>query len=92
MKKLALVLLSLLFISTSIYSQSTKTPKINKKQKVQLKKIENGVKTGELTRFEAKRLLNKEAKLQKKKKMAIKYYKKSAEMGDKVSIKVLKKY
>jgi hypothetical protein len=70
MKKIALVLVSLLFISTSIYSQSTNTPKINKKQKLQLNKIKNGINSGELTRVEAKRLLKKEAQLQKKKKIA----------------------
>ena len=70
MKKISLIIVSLLFVSTAIYAQNTKTPKINKKQRVQLKKIDQGIKSGELTRIEAKRLLNQEAKLQKKKKIA----------------------
>ena len=70
MKRVLFILMAIIFTTSAIFAQSTKTPKINKKQKVQLEKIEKGVKSGELTRKEAKRLRKQEAKLQKKKKMA----------------------
>jgi tellurite resistance protein len=58
------------FSVSGIFAQSIKTPKINKKQKVQVEKIKQGVKSGELTRYETKRLIKQEAKLQKNKKIA----------------------
>ena len=70
MKKLSLIIAAVLFISSGLFAQSVKTPKINKKQKNQLSRIEQGVKSGELTKRETKRLLKQEAKLQKQKKIA----------------------
>jgi hypothetical protein len=70
MKKLSFIIFALIFAASGIYAQNADTHKINKKQKVQLHKIKEGVKSGELTRKEEKRLLKQEAKLQKKKKIA----------------------
>lgn len=69
MKKLTLII-TVLFISTTVMAQSVKTPKINKKQKNQISRIEQGVKSGELTKKETKRLMKQEAKLQKHKRIA----------------------
>jgi hypothetical protein len=65
MKKLILILTALIFTTSGLLAQNTKTPKLNKKQKIQMQKIEQGVKSGELTRLEAKKLLKQEAKLNK---------------------------
>ena len=70
MKNLVLIIMIFGFTVTGMFAQSTKTPKINKKQKVQVAKIKQGVKSGELTRVETKRLMKQEAKLQRKKKIA----------------------
>jgi hypothetical protein len=70
MKKIVLLITAILFAASGINGQNTNTPQINKKQNVQLQKIKKGVKSGELTRVEAKVLLKKEAELQKKKKIA----------------------
>jgi cellobiose-specific phosphotransferase system component IIB len=59
-----------LLISTSVMAQSIKTPIIEKKQNNQINRIEQGVKSGELTKHETKVLLKQEAKLQQHKKMA----------------------
>jgi hypothetical protein len=70
MKRTVLIIISILIATSGIYAQNTYTPKIDKKQNVQLQKIKKGVKSGELTRGEAKILLKKEAKLQKMKKIS----------------------
>lgn len=70
MKKLSLLLSVLMFVSSGLFAQSIKTPKINKKQKKQISKIEQGVKSGELTKRETRKLLKQEKKLQIHKKTA----------------------
>lgn len=70
MKRTILIIASILISITGIYGQNTHTPKIDKKQNIQLQKIKKGVKSGKLTRVEAKTLLKKGAKLQKKKNIA----------------------
>lgn len=70
MKKSIFILVSFLFLSSGLLAQSNKTPGINKKQKNQIHRIHQGVKSGELTKSETRRLLKQEAKLQKHKKMA----------------------
>ena len=70
MKKLFLVLFAaFLFTGFNAFAQ-TKTPKVTKKQINQHKRIAQGVKSGELTRIEAKRLMKQERKLQKHKVIA----------------------
>lgn len=70
MKRLTLITILLFFASAFLLAQSTTTPKINKKQKNQITKIEQGVKSGELTKHETKKLAQQEAKLQIHKKIA----------------------
>lgn len=70
MKKRVLIILIIGLSVSGIFAQSTKTPKINKKQKAQVEKIKQGIKSGELTRLEAKKLMKQKAKLQRKKKIA----------------------
>ena len=70
MKKSVILIMIFSFAASGLFAQNIKTPKINKKQKVQVAKIKQGVKSGELTRLETKRLMKQEAKLQKKKKIA----------------------
>ena len=70
MKRLNLIIAAALLISTGLFAQSTKTPKVNKKQKNQISRIEQGVKSGELTKRETRRLMIQEAKLQKQKRIA----------------------
>ena len=70
MKQLVLIIMIIGIAVSGIFAQSIKTPKIDKKQKVQLTKIKQGVKSGELTRFEAKKLMKQESKLQRKKQNA----------------------
>lgn len=70
MKKLGLIITAVLFISTGLFAQSTKTPIVNKKQKNQISRIEQGVYSGELTKRETRKLIKQEAKLQKQKKIA----------------------
>ena len=70
MKKAILIMTILIFASSGVFAQNIKTPKINKKQKIQADKIKQGVKSGELTHKETKKLLKLEAKLQKKKRIA----------------------
>ena len=70
MKKTLLTLSILLFVISGLFAQTNKTPKLNQKQKEQFTKLENGVKSGELTKKETKKLLRQEAKLQKHKKIA----------------------
>lgn len=70
MKKISLIIAAILFVSSGLFAQSTKTPKVTKKQKNQINRIEQGVKSGELTKRETRRLMVQEAKLQKQKRIA----------------------
>jgi len=70
MKRIILIIAALIFTTSSIFPKNVKTPKINKKQKKQIVKINQGIKSGELTGKEAKKLLKQERKLQKQKKIA----------------------
>ena len=56
MRKISLILAAVLFISSGLLAQSTKTPHINKKQNKQISKINQGVRSGELTKKEKKKL------------------------------------
>ncbi len=70
MKKSIFILSFILFVTSGLFAQSNKTPGINKQQNKQLHKINQGVKSGELTRVETHRLLTQEAKLQRHKRIA----------------------
>jgi hypothetical protein len=71
MMKLKLILASLLLASISYQNiAQTANPKIRKKQEAQQKRIENGIKSGELTPAEAAKLEHKQAKIQHDKKLA----------------------
>ncbi len=67
MKKYIFLLSALLFITSGLFAQSTKTPGIKNKQINQTKKILQGVKSGSLTKKETANLINQEVKLQKHK-------------------------
>ena len=62
MKKIVLILTILLFATSGLFAQSG-TKILKKKQAQQLKKIENGIKSGEITKVEAKKLRKQEKKL-----------------------------
>jgi len=70
MKKYIFLLSVLLFVTSGLFAQSTKTPGIKHKQVNQSKKILQGVKSGSLTKKETANLINQEVKLQKHKKRA----------------------
>lgn len=70
MKRFILIISVLLFAATSIFAQEAKTPKLDRKQKKQIHKIEKGIKSGDLTRFEAKKLKKQKHKLAKMEKRA----------------------
>lgn len=70
MNRLTLITTLLLFFSTIVLAHGTTTPKFNKKQKKQITKIVQGVKTGKLTKQEANKLVKQEKKLQIHKKIA----------------------
>lgn len=55
MKKIVLILTILLFATSGLFAQSG-TKILKKKQAQQLKKIENGIKSSEITKVEAKML------------------------------------
>ena len=59
MKKIVLILTILLFATSGLFTQSG-TKILKKKQAQQLKKIENGIKSGEITKVEAKKLRKQE--------------------------------
>ena len=69
MKKTILVLTMLLITTSGLYSQSS-IKMLDKKQTQQLKKIENGIQSGELTKVEAKKLIKQKRKLTKLNKKA----------------------
>ena len=54
-------------IAAVTFAQSTATPDINKRQMRQQARIKQGVKSGELTKGETRRLEAREAKIQKDK-------------------------
>ena len=54
MKKLSIIIAAILFISSGLLAQSVKTLKVNKKQKNQISRIEQGIKSGELTKKKLK--------------------------------------
>lgn len=71
-KTLALILTGTM-LSTILFAQTTPataTPEITKKQVQQRQRIKEGVRSGELTKAEARRLRMREAKIQHDKKMA----------------------
>jgi len=70
MKKIILILTILIITCSGLLAKSTRMHVINKKQKKQISKIEQGVKSGELTRTETKRLIKQEKQLQKQKRIA----------------------
>lgn len=65
----ATLILTLLTIASAGYSQ-TRTPRINHRQVHQQKRIANGVKDGELTARETRRLETREMKIQHDKRIA----------------------
>jgi uncharacterized membrane protein YebE (DUF533 family) len=67
-KTILIVILSL-FVTTTIIAQN-KMPVVKKRQKHQMHRIAQGVKSGELTRKEAKELIQKEKEIQQMKKEA----------------------
>jgi CRISPR/Cas system CMR-associated protein Cmr3 (group 5 of RAMP superfamily) len=70
MKKIFLITFAaFLFMGINTFAQ-TKTPKLTDKQIKQTKRIHQGVKSGELTRFETKQLMKQKRKLQKHKMIA----------------------
>jgi hypothetical protein len=69
MKKAVLILTILLIGTSGLYAQSS-TKIIKKKHIQQLKKIENGIKSGEITKVETKKLIKQERKLSKLNKKA----------------------
>ena len=69
MKKLIFTIIILTVISLQINAQ-TATPGINKTQKNQQARIQQGIKGGELTKVEARKLELQQAKIQKDKLVA----------------------
>lgn len=69
MKKLGLALFTIVIFSSVLFAQ-TKTPQINKTQKCQQARIHQGVRSGELTKGEARKLENEQRDIQQDKKMA----------------------
>jgi len=67
MKKLMITASILSVLSLNIFAQ-TATPKISKKQETQQKRIQQGVKSGELTPAETQKLEQEQAKIQHDKK------------------------
>jgi len=68
-KKIVLII-CLCFITISLVFAKNRTYRINKREKVQMRRIVQGVKTGELTREEAKNLVQNEREIQQMKKDA----------------------
>lgn len=69
MKK-TITLLIILVVSLTVVSAQTLTPKINRTQKNQQLRIQQGVKSGELTRREARKLENQQRVIQHNKRIA----------------------
>jgi hypothetical protein len=69
MKKISMLFLLTVIFAIGVQAQTT-TPKINQKQKQQHARINQGIKTGELTNGEIQRLKNQQLKIQHDKKMA----------------------
>ena len=68
--KAKLFLLGLLFIGFSAGSFAQSTPVVNKKQRNQTKRIVHGVKTGELTKGETKKLVGQQVHIKRTKRRA----------------------
>lgn len=62
MNKIVLILTILLIATSGFFAQSS-TKILKKKQAEQLKKIENGIKLGEITKIEVKKLRKQEKKI-----------------------------
>ena len=69
MKKGKMILLVMAIMAMTIQAQ-TETPKINQRQKEQQLRIKQGVKSGELTHKEARKLEKEQIKIQHDKKIA----------------------
>ena len=69
MKKILAVLLVLVTSANFMFAQST-TPGIDKTQKHQRVKIHQGIKSGEITKREARALNNQQVRIQHEKKLA----------------------
>lgn len=69
MKK-AILLCALLFVGSAFASAQTATPRVTKRQLKQQARIEQGVRSGELTAGETKRLELQQAKIQADKRKA----------------------
>ena len=69
MKKIVFGLFVLAFVSTAAFGQ-TKTPKINRTQVRQHERIHQGVKRGELTKAETRKLKSEQRNIQKEKVLA----------------------
>lgn len=69
MKKLIMALFVAAIASTGIYAQN-QTPGINQTQKDQKARIHQGVKSGELTKGETKKLVNEQRKINHEKQLA----------------------
>jgi len=68
--KAKLVLLGLLFIGFLAGSFAQSAPVVNKKQRNQAKRIVHGVKTGELTKGETKKLVGQQVHIKRTKRRA----------------------
>ncbi len=69
MKKLFVAIVALLFVNILSYAQ-TATPQVKQRQVNQQQRIQEGVKSGELTKREAVKLQAREAKIQHDKNVA----------------------
>jgi hypothetical protein len=66
MKKIIFVVIIAMMFTGLLFAQ-TETPQINKTQKKQVARIHQGVKSGELTKAEAKKLITEEKIIRKEK-------------------------
>jgi uncharacterized protein YycO len=69
-KYVAYIVAALILVSFTTNYAQTKTPKVTKKQVNQQKRINEGIKSGELTKKEVVKLQRNQVKFQRKKKMA----------------------
>jgi hypothetical protein len=65
MKKIFLVAAGLLVGAAILVAQTTSTPRVDRREKKQERRIKQGEKSGELTHHEAKTLNKREAKIEK---------------------------
>lgn len=70
MKKVILITAIIFAGSISIQAQTNRAPKVNAKQEIQLRRIKQGVASGELTRAETKRLVKEQRIIQRVKRHA----------------------